>query len=90
MLKIRDIPTLTYLSPPIHQLGLQSPLSARFLDEGIVVRGAREAVQNSLQAILDENQAEVVFARAGEIAQLLANRCRKIFRRAFAQLRDSM
>ena len=31
MLKTRDIPTLTCLSPPTHQLGLQSPLSARFL-----------------------------------------------------------
>jgi hypothetical protein len=31
--KTRDIPTLTDPSPPSHQLGLQSPLSARNLSD---------------------------------------------------------
>jgi hypothetical protein len=49
-----------------------------FQDERTTVLGLAESVQNSFQAVFDEDQIEGILARASQIAKFLANRCRKI------------
>ena len=55
-------------------------------DENITIAGAAEAVENSFEAIFDQEQAEIRVALASKVEQFLADGSGKVFRSWIGQL----
>lgn len=65
---------IAFVSPKLEE-------QSTFEDKDIAIGRAAEAVEDSLQTVLDEDQPEIIFARTGEVEKFLPHGGGQVFRR---------